>query len=316
MIRALLRANCHLRKARLRVDGRTYALEVLQRVVQPEQAPRLIVAAYQPNELARNVLRVCIQAIQRYTPEPHELWVVDNNSPRVNVDWLLQWPGINVVLNRTEPVPSDGRGLLSRWKKRQSQQKWASYANAVALELAVRLINPQAHYLMTLHMDTLPCRAGWLSFLQSKLSDNVCAAGVRMDRRRTPEGVLHVLGYLVDFQLFKQLNLDFLPKLPQYDVGDRVTAALREAGYDVFACLNTLWEPQLVERIPPSSPLRYLHVDRSFDDDGNVIFLHLGRGVKKSSGDHSKGTMPKGWIGFAEEHLLSECSGRDDSVMF
>lgn len=307
MIRSLLRADRHIRKTKLRVDGRTYTTQVLQRVAQSSEAPRLIIVAYQPNELAQKILSVCIQTIQRYTLEPHELWVVDNNSPRANVDWLLECPETNVVLNRTEPVSPDGRGLLSRWKKRQGQQKWASYANAVALELAVRLINPRAHYLMTLHMDIMPCRAGWLSFLRSKLGQGTASAGVRMDRRRTPEGILHILGYLVDFQLFRKFNLDFLPQLPRYDVGDRVIIALRDAGYDVFACPNTLWEPQLVERIPLSSPLRHLCVDRSFDDDGNVIFLHLGRGVRKSTGnyDDPKKTTPEEWIAFAEEHLLS-----------
>jgi hypothetical protein len=111
----------------------------------------------------------------------------------------------------------------------------------------------------------------------------------------------------VNFQLFRQLNLDFLPELPKYDVGDRVTVSLRDAGYDVVACPNTLWEPELVETIPSSSPLRHLQVDRSFDDDGNVIFLHLGRGVRKSTGnyDDPKKTTPEVWIAFAEEHLLS-----------
>ena len=79
--------------------------------------------------------------------------------------------------------------------------------------------------------------------------------------------------------------------------------ALREAGYDVFACSNTLWEPQLVERIPASAPLRYLHVDRSFDDRGNVIFLHLGRG-RKSSLEHRTGIVAKEWTKFDEEYLL------------
>ena len=116
---------------------------------------------------------------------------------------------------------------------------------------------------------------------------------------------MHVLGCLVDFQLFRQLNLDFLPRLPQYDVGDRVTVALREAGYGVFACRNTLWDAELVHAIPPSSPLRLLNVDRSIDDEGHVIFLHLGRGIRKSFGESGAGTTPEEWVNFAEEHLLS-----------
>jgi len=305
----LLRQAKDLQKVKLLVDGQIYNVQVLRCITQPKQAPRLIIVAYQSNELARDVLRVCIQAIQRYTPEPHELWVVDNDSPTENLNWLLQWPDINVVLNRTEPLPSEQREVLPRLigylKGRWNQQSWASYANAIALELAVRLIDPQSQYLMSLHMDTMPCQAGWLSFLQSKLGNGIAAAGVRMDRARTPEGVLHVLGYLVDFQLFAELDLNFLPQLPKYDVGDQVTVALREAGYDVFACPNTLWEPKLIEKIPASCPLHHLHVDRSFDDNGNVIFLHLGRGVKKSSLGHRTGITAEKWVKFAEKYLLA-----------
>ena len=74
MVKPSVQVNCHLRKARLRVDGRTYTVQVLQRVAQPYHAPRLVVVGYQPNELAQSILRVCIQAIQCYTPEPHSLW--------------------------------------------------------------------------------------------------------------------------------------------------------------------------------------------------------------------------------------------------
>jgi hypothetical protein len=244
------------------------------------------------------MLRVCIQAIQRYTPEPHELWVVDNNSPDMRGEALWEFPGINVVLNKTEPLPEEAHGC---WKSK-SQVEYASYANAIALELAVRLINQSAHFLMTLHMDTMPCRIGWLSFLQSKLTGLIAAAGVRMERARTSEGVLHILGCMVDFQRFKQLDLDFLPQLPQYDVGDRITTGLRSAGYDVFACRNTLYDSKLIEYL--SSPLKEVPMDRSFDDDGNVIFLHLGRGVKKATIGHNTGITCEQWIKFAEEHLL------------
>jgi len=286
------------------VDGLDYEVELIRKVSLPPDAPRLVVVSRQENPTAMELVRLCIRAVQHFTSEPHELWIVDNNSPMENLKWLMEWPDVNVALNRTEPVPAQGRGPRDDRADSSGQLVWDSYANAIALELAVRLVHPDSRYLMSMHMDALPCRAGWLSYLRSKIRDRVAAAGVRMDRTRTPDGVLHVLGYIVDFQLFKKLALNFLPDLPNLDVGDRVTLALRDANYEVFACHNTLWEPHLAANIPASSPLSQFHVDRSFDDDGNVIFLHLGRGVRKSLGVHRKGTAADEWIKMVSERLL------------
>jgi hypothetical protein len=287
----------------LKVDGRVYHLQLRRQTIQPARAPRLVVVAHQPNHEAAALAQVCVRTIQHFTPQPHELWVVDNNSPAEHALWLRDYPGINVILNQTEPIPPEGRRFWQH--RRRSQSAWGSYANALALELAVRFIDPAAHYLMSLHMDVMPCHSYWLAFLQSRLSDTVSAAGVRLDKVRTPEGVLHVLGCLVDFQRFRQLGLSFWPQLPRFDVGDRITADLRAAGYDVFACRNTVWQPELAAVIPEDSSLRHLPVDRAFDDDGNVIFLHLGRGVRKTTGDHARGVSPAEWVAFAEQHLLS-----------
>ncbi len=289
----------------LNLDGREYDLEIFRRVICAAEAPRIVVVSYQQNQIARELLRVCIRSVKAFTPEKHELWVIDNNSPRENLTWLLDCPDINLALNRTEPLPSEARGTRPNDASAAYQGAWGSYANAVGLEIAVRLMDPGVRFFMSLHMDALPCRAGWLSFLRSKIAGNVRAAGVRLDKTRTPEGVLHVLGYMVDFREFKRLNLDFFPELPDLDVGDRVTIKLREAGYQVFSCSNTVWQPELASRIPSSSPFRELHVDRAFDDEGNLIFLHLGRGVRRSSGLHSKGTTAEEWISAVDKHLAA-----------
>jgi len=135
-----------------------------------------------------------------------------------------------------------------------------------------------------------------------------------MDRTRTPDGVLHVLGYLVDFQVFRRLSIDFLPDLPALDVGDKVTVKLREAGFEVFACRNTVWEPDLVDKIPRSSPLRNLHVDRAFDDSGNVIFLHLGRGLRRSTGEYRKGITATEWIRVLRDTFPLDDPWTEDSI--
>jgi len=286
------------------IDGRNYELRVRRPVRLDPSAPRLVVVAHQETPIATELLRVCIDAVRRFTPEPHELWVVDNNSPIEAAEKLLDEPDVNVILNRTEPLPAEAltadRGLVNTAR----QLTWGSYANAIGLELAVRCIDPLSACLMTMHMDVMPCRSGWLTFLRSKLHNGVAAAGVRLDRTRTPEGVLHVLGYMVDYQAFRRLELDFFPELPAYDVGDLVTVRLRRAGHGIFACRNTLWEPELIAILPEDPPLRDFSVDRSLDDDGNPIFLHLGRGVRRARGEPVKGVDVQDWIRFAREHLL------------
>jgi len=288
----------------LDIDGREYDVRMTRNVSLPPEAPRLAVISRQQNDTATELVRVCIDAVKHFTAEPHELWVIDNNSSWDNIQWLAELPDINIVLNRTEPLPKEARGNATVADRPDGQLTWDSYANAIGLEIASRVIDPQSHYLMSMHMDTMPCRAGWLSYLRSKINGKVRAAGVRMDKTRTPDGVLHVLGYMVDFQLFKKLQLDYLPDLPQFDVGDKVTIKLRDEGYEVFACPNTLWEPALIEQIPLASPLRDFRVDRAFDDHGDVIFLHLGRGVRKSLGVHIQGTLADEWVRIAYEHLL------------
>jgi len=290
----------------IRLDGRLYDLDVSRRVELPPVSPRLVMISHLHTQSAVELLKTSLMAVRRFTAEPHEMWVVDNNSPRENLTWLGAWPDVNLILNRTEPLPPTVTEANRLPNDCLNQLDWGSYANAVGLELAVRVIDPDSRLLMLLHMDAVPCKSGWLSFLRSKLTADpnekrlnnrgVAAAGVRMDRVRNPEGVLHVLGFMVDFQIFRKCNLDFFPDLPDLDVGDRVTVELRKCGYQVFACSNTLWNPELINNIPLSSPWRDLHVDRSFDDEGDVFFVHLGRGVRKSCGEHTKGTDVQQWI--------------------
>ena len=294
----------------LHIDDMDYDLEVFQPISEPVDAPRLVIVSYLPNETAVNILQVCVATIQKFTDIPYELWIVDNNSPPEYASFLSTLPEVNVVYNRRTPTPTHQyslwQRLYNRTKRLNRPGRWGSYANGVALEIAAQLIDPETQYLMTLHMDVMPCSYQWLSFLRGKVQSGIAAAGVRMDTSRTPEGVLHVLGYMVDFQLFRMLNLTFMPNLPQYDVGDKVTVDFRQHQRHVFACRNTIWDATLVERLLADSPFRHFNVDRALDDESNVIFLHLGRGVRKSSSRHRSGASAREWLDFAEKYLLAE----------
>jgi len=151
----------------------------------------------------------------------------------------------------------------------------------------------------------LVCRSGWLGFLVSKIDNRVRGASVSHDPSRVK--AMHASGFLFDFSLFKKLNMNFLPGLPDYDVTDLVTVRLREAGYDYYVCKNTFNHPEMIDTMKSDNRLRKMYCDRVFDDEGNVIYIHLGRGTPKSAGKYTKPgkTYPEQWINYADKYLLS-----------
>lgn len=290
------------------IHDRMYRLDMMLNQAKPASVTRLIIPSYLPNETAARLLRTCIRSIQQFTaPEAYELWVIDNCSPHHLCEWLLSEQGVNVVLSRTKPLPPERRSWLDHVAFWRSQQLWGSYSNAIGIELARRLIMRDTERIMTLHMDTVTTRNGWLSYLESKCSNATKAAGVCAEFLRYPdEGVLHVLGCIVDNQAIIDLGLEYFPDLPKCDVGDKITLGLRAAGYDTYCCRNTFNSPELAAQI---DDVRFhdLQVVRSLDDDGNVIFMHLGRGIPKAGNTYvGKSAPADAWIDFVESNLLGK----------
>ena len=91
----------------LQIDGHPYTIQQRRHKAEAIEAPRLVIVAYQPTQQAQALLRACLDSIRANTPQPHEVWVVDNNSPLENTTWLHERADMNLVLNRTEPIPPE-----------------------------------------------------------------------------------------------------------------------------------------------------------------------------------------------------------------
>jgi hypothetical protein len=220
----------------------------------------------------------------------YELWVIDNYSPEENIKWMEKLEDINLIFIRTEPKIG------------------GSYSNGLALEIAARFIAQKSKYAVTFHLDIAVCKYGWLQYLLSKLDNKVRAAGFRLTKERVPEGVLHVCGYLIDFQLYKRLNLSFMPELPSFDVGDKVIYEFMQNGFKIFSAPNTFDDSSLIELIPKTLAVYNLNVTRAFDDGKDVVYMHLGRGVLKSRGLYKnlEKATPDEWSEYIRRNLLSE----------
>jgi hypothetical protein len=124
----------------------TWEVEVLRRCIEPPSAPRLIAVCYNQTGVGVEITRAMIESIYRYTPAPHELWIVDNASPPEYSDWLRSVEDVNVVFNHTPPVPSSQVGWRVRLGLQRlqpgAQMNHGSYANGIGLELGAWAIDP------------------------------------------------------------------------------------------------------------------------------------------------------------------------------
>jgi glycosyltransferase involved in cell wall biosynthesis len=268
------------------IDNQIYRVEIFRNVQLGADATRIIIPTLILNNMAKNLLRVCVESIQKFTIEEVEIWIVDNNSSESYTNWLKQFShNINLALNRTEPINPfrKERSLIQkvrrtisgqRNQKPRGQMEDGSYANFIGLELGRRCIDPDSATIFTMHYDTLATKLGWLKYLKSKLTDKVRAVGYRQNKLRVD--ALHVAGLLLDYSLFEPLHLSFMPNMrrerfpnkPEYDVGDQITIQLKAHGFDFKATRNTFNNPEFGERAPKGSPFRQmLACDLCFDDD-------------------------------------------------
>ena len=280
------------------INGATYDVEVIDRsTAQDADTVAIVMPCHEAFELTRTSL----EAIRRFTDIPYEVWIVDNASSRATVDRLRAETDANLLLNRTAPWKRGG--LLARFTPWYRRPGGGSIANGTALELAATVV--KRRWMWVMHNDALPCKRGWLSFFLSKLSDRVRGAGAHHDPIRVH--AMHQSGFLFDFSLFRSLNMNFLPHIPEYDAGDLVTIRLREAGYDVFIAENSTNRPELRRRLAEDHWLKHIPGDIAFDDAGEIVYVHVGRGTLRYSRPQSRQARQlslDGWVGLVRTNVL------------
>tara|TARA_B100000029_G_scaffold515690_1_gene623996 strand:+ start:445 stop:1422 length:978 start_codon:yes stop_codon:yes gene_type:complete len=315
------------------IDNHTYNLDIVKNVDENINKTRILIPTFIANETHKNVTRVCIESVRKFTSDDVEIWVINNNSPEQYSDWLTKLSTelkFNLVLNRTEPVnPLHRRNpnstpvtkywrlLTHKWKsyERGRQSTDGSYANAIGLELGSKCINSNSKTIFTMHSDSIVTKKTWLSHLKSKLNEKVQASTFRTDPRRVYAA--HIGGLLLNYSLFQDLNMTFMPNMrkerysnqPEYDVGDQISLKLKANGYDFFSSPNTFNDPSLINLIDDNSPYLTLACDKCFDDKNEVFYMHMGRGTHKSSGRYQydpEKTFPEQWIDFADKHILNK----------
>lgn len=174
-----------------------------------------------------------------------------------------------------------------------------SHSNAYSLELGRRFCTSK--YVFVCHNDVLAYRKNWLSFLYSKMDQCRLSAFLRDNIRIK---AAHVSGFMYDRKFYDRAGVEFWPKdKPERDVGDDFTYHLQRAGKPYYVCECSHNNPKLLKSIHKRFPeLKSITADKCLDDNGNVVYLHTGRGTVKMLGRYKKPnrTTYKEWIKFAK----------------
>ena len=253
----------------------------------------LIISSHQPTPEASRLLRVAIESSLSQEGVDFEVWVVDVGSPPAkHVVSSETYPEVKFLIRPTIPrtwrsqhVPGKGpRKVLSYFA---SPHRLGSYSNGWGLQWGIheavihRLKAPK--YFMTLQMDVMFTSATALRYMMEKFDGDTAAVGVRLQPSYGgSEKILHSLGCLWKSSAFLALNTTMLPDFPMFDVGENAISRALGSGFNIKSLENTYSNATLVEKLEDR---RYqnMQADRSIDEEGRVVFMHLGRGIPLST---------------------------------
>jgi molybdopterin-guanine dinucleotide biosynthesis protein A len=240
-----------------------------------------------PSFFAKDLVSLAIRSFEKYRNDFNFKYIVVENSSNNSLKEHILSLSSDVIWVHN-PVPSflDTRNPTVR-----------SEANASGLESGLKHVTTD--YVFMCHCDVVACHDSWMSFLVSKIKE-----GYNMAAVREHDECAHVVGLLVETKIARSVSL--YPKLGVLDVGDSLTHYCNDNNLKYYICRNTNNHPSLTEEIKKDKYKKMIGIDRTFNDNGDVIYLHLGRGTDKQFNNYHKPNKIyfDDWVKIINEEIL------------
>ena len=250
----------------------------------------IVMATCKTEKLAINA----IKTFMKFSDGFNFNYYIVENSPNDYGDSLT-----SLSENVTWVQNDDGRGGSSGLSS--SLEKGLSYC--------------KSKYVFFCHADIIACNPNWMSFLIEKLEkENYSVTSFHghwgySNWHNERIDACHPGGILTYTELAKKVSLAPIYKdgILLWDSAATLTKHCIENDLKYYWCKNTVLE-EYNDTLgkPPFDSLG--RVIKCFDDDGDVIFLHLRRGVPRETGKYTK--VKKGivtindWFEFTNNHIL------------
>ena len=217
-----------------------------------------------PTFHSKKLTDICIRSFVKFCPPDINLFfiVIENSSDisyKTHIESLadnIQW-----INNNRKVIGSE--------------------ANASALEIGIQ--QTKTDLVFTAHCDTCVTSEEFYKSILSKYNKGNKAVGMLHDKHPQRIKALHILGLLTEKRIIQKVDLypKYIDKIQVMDVGDSITEYCRSNNIPYYNFDNTYNTPSLIKAIEPKYG-RLNDVARCISEKGNVIYMHLARGILKT----------------------------------
>ena len=90
---------------KLKIDNTHFKVEIIQKTPNAADSVKIIMPMFLMTDSSINIAKIAVESLLKIKSEKnYEIWVVDNCSPKKNLEWFLNHDKINLIYNYTIPI--------------------------------------------------------------------------------------------------------------------------------------------------------------------------------------------------------------------
>lgn len=223
-----------------------------------------------PTFHSESLIETFVKSFEYFKPKELDIRyiVVENSTDTSYMDKIK-----NLAVDRVVWINNDTTEIKSR-------------ANATGIHTGLE--HAKSEYVFLAHCDTCVTSTMFFKKMIQKIEEGCLMVGTQKRSSWYPNA-LHISGIMVKTSIANSVN--YFPvngKEERLDVGDILTKKCEEENIKYFCfdntfCENDFFKRDVLKRINKRC-FKNFFADRCVDEEGNVIFMHLGRGISKSPG--------------------------------
>ena len=181
-----------------------------------------------------------------------------------------------------------------------------SEANASGVEKGLKYVDDD--WVFIAHCDVCVVNQLFYTDMFKKIDEGYKLIGTVLDPSKLRINAIHISGFMMEYEIAKRIN--YYPRKLEdgtfFDVGDEATSYCRKNNVKNYCFRNTFNNPALIDLI--DDKYKPVYCDRCINDDNEVIFIHLGRGIPKTDKTYTKlgKTSLEGWKEFCYGEIIND----------